>query len=109
MADFDAMFSEAVVIHGQALERPTPLKTKLLNGQEINSLLGSRSVTSIDGSARRMYLAAVAPPQPPPMTTTRRLASAAKLLNAPHPIAAAATLVVLRKSLRVMRFIYLPS
>src|SRR5262245_21756321 len=28
-------------------------------------------MTSMDGSARRTYLAALLPPQPPPMTTTR--------------------------------------
>src|SRR3990172_1298960 len=50
----------------------TPLSTRLLNGQETNCLFGSRRTTSMEGSARRTYLAAVAPPQPPPITTTRR-------------------------------------
>src|SRR5437867_2763735 len=50
----------------------TPLSTRLLNGHDTNSLFGSSRTTSIDGSARRTYLAAVAPPQPPPITTTRR-------------------------------------
>src|SRR5712692_2111759 len=49
-----------------------PLNTRLLNGQETNCRLGSSRTTSIDGSAIRMYLAAVAPPQPPPITTTLR-------------------------------------
>src|SRR2546427_7174438 len=49
-----------------------PLSTRLLNGHETNSRLGSRSTTSMPGSSERTYLAAVAPPQPPPITTTRR-------------------------------------
>src|SRR5262245_16375866 len=49
----------------------TSLSTRLLIGQEMNCFWGSRRITSIEGSARRTYLAAVAPPQPPPMTTTR--------------------------------------
>src|SRR5438874_9170556 len=56
----------------------TPLSTRLLNGHETNSLVGSSRTTSIDGSARRTYLAAVAPPHPPPMTTTRRPGFCAK-------------------------------
>src|SRR3989454_4929999 len=54
-----------------SIER-TPLSTRLLNGHDTNSLFGSSRTTSIDGSARRTYLAAVAPPTPPPITTTRR-------------------------------------
>src|SRR5262245_20475256 len=50
----------------------TPLRTKLLNGHDTNVRLGSSKMTSIDGSWRRTYFAAVAPPQPPPTTTTRR-------------------------------------
>src|SRR5713101_478147 len=49
-----------------------PLSTRLLNGHETNSRLGSRSTTSMPGSSDRTYLAAVAPPHPPPITTTRR-------------------------------------
>src|SRR5262245_37544953 len=55
----------------------TSLRTRLLIGQEMNCFCGSRRITSMDGSARRTYLAAVAPPQPPPMTTTRLPALAA--------------------------------
>src|SRR3989304_168400 len=44
----------------------TPLSTRLLNGQETNCLFDSRRTTSMEGSARRTYLAAVAPPPPPP-------------------------------------------
>ena len=51
----------------------SPLSTRLLNGQEMNSRFGSSRTTSMPGSSRRTYLAAVAPPQPPPMTTTRRV------------------------------------
>ena len=58
-----------------------PLNTRLLNGQEMNSRLGSIITTSMDGSAIRTYLAAVAPPQPPPITTTRR-----PLLGAMSPV-----------------------
>ena len=47
--------------------------TVLLKGQVTNALLGSIRVTSIPGSKRRKYLAAVAPPKPPPITTTRGL------------------------------------
>src|SRR5512145_268459 len=50
----------------------TPLRTRFENGHETNSLFGSSRTTSIDGSASRTYLAAVAPPHPPPITTTRR-------------------------------------
>ncbi len=49
----------------------TPLSTRLLNGHEMNCLLGSSMMTSIDGSPSRTYFAAVAPPHPPPITTTR--------------------------------------
>jgi len=49
-----------------------PLSTRLLNGHETNSRLGSSSTTSMPGSSERTYLAAVAPPQPPPITITRR-------------------------------------
>src|SRR5215475_7617513 len=48
-----------------------PLSTRLLNGHETNSRLGSSSTTSMAGSFRRTYLATVAPPHPPPMTATR--------------------------------------
>src|SRR3990167_1095072 len=67
----------------------------------MNSLLGSSIVTSMDGSGRRLYSAAVAPPQPPPMTTTRRFASAAKLRIPPAPKSAAPRPEALRKFLRV--------
>src|SRR5262245_47318612 len=50
----------------------TPLRTRLLNGHEMNRSLGSSITTSIDGSLSRRYFAALAPPQPPPITTTRR-------------------------------------
>src|SRR2546422_507128 len=50
----------------------TPLSTRLLNGHDTNCRFGSSRTTSIDGSARRTYLAAGAPPHPPPITTTRR-------------------------------------
>src|SRR5712692_2284845 len=65
----------------------TPLSTRLLNGHETNSRLGSIRITSILGSSSRTYLAAVAPPQPPPMTTTRCPALGAKspLTVAAHP------------------------
>src|SRR2546428_6910179 len=86
-----------------SIERP-PLSTRLLNGHDTNSLFGSSRTTSIDGSARRTYLAAVAPPQPPPITTTRRPGFWAKSetvgaqpdASRPSPIP-----VVPRKSLRV--------
>src|SRR6267142_5603207 len=86
-----------------SIER-TPLSTRLLNGHDTNSLFGSSRTTSIDGSARRTYLAAVAPPQPPPITTTRRPGFCAKsetlgaqpAASRPRPIPD-----VPRKSLRV--------
>src|SRR5882762_8086566 len=60
-----------------SIER-TPLSTRLLKGHDTNSLFGSSRTTSIEGSASRTYLAAVAPPQPPPITTTRRAGFCAK-------------------------------
>src|SRR6266850_4535334 len=63
-----------------------PLSTRLLKGQETNFLFGSSRITSIVGSARRTYLAAVAPPQPPPTTTTRRpLATSVSPRNIAQP------------------------
>src|SRR5881296_4496032 len=64
-----------------------PLSTRLLNGHETNSRLGSRSTTSMPGSSERTYLAAVAPPQPPPITTTRRplLRMKSPFIVGPHP------------------------
>src|SRR5712691_11835936 len=59
----------------------TPLKTRLLKGQETKFSFGSSRTTSIEGSLSRTYLAAEAPPQPPPMTTTRR-----PLLGATSPV-----------------------
>src|SRR5438094_6544943 len=86
-----------------SMER-TPLSTRLLNGHDTNPLFGSSRTTSIDGSASRTYLAAVAPPQPPPITTTRRPGFCAKsetlgaqpAASRPRPIPD-----VPRKSLRV--------
>src|SRR5215813_89326 len=63
----------------------TPLSTRLLKGHETNWRLGSSRTTSIDGSLRRTYLAAVAPPHPPPTTTTRR-----EVLGAKSPFIAVA-------------------
>src|SRR6266850_2327684 len=65
----------------------TPARTRLLNGQEMNSRLGSIRITSMAGSSRRTYLAAVAPPQPPPITTTRGPFFGAKspLIAVAHP------------------------
>src|SRR5882724_7407406 len=65
----------------------TPARTRLLNGQEMNSRLGSIRITSMAGSSRRTYLAAVAPPQPPPITTTRGPFFGAKspLIAVVHP------------------------
>src|SRR6266850_278316 len=86
-----------------SIER-TPLSTRLLNGHDTNSLFGSSKTTSIDGSASRTYLAAVAPPQPPPITTTRRPGFCAKseTLGA-HPAASRPRPIpdVPRNSLRV--------
>src|SRR5437773_7727012 len=85
----------------------TPLSTRLLNGHDTNSLFGSSRTTSIDGSASRAYLAAVAPPQPPPITTTRRPGFCAKS-DAVGAQRAASRLSpipdVPRKSLRVQSF-----
>src|SRR2546422_2894780 len=90
----------------------TPLSTRLLNGQETNVLFGSSITTSMDGSAARTYLAAVAPPQPPPTTTTRRPAlglispvlvahpSRPATVSTPTPVPDA-----LRNCLRVIRVI----
>src|SRR3990167_7825502 len=66
-------------------------------GQEVKALSRSTSTTSIAGSHRRMYLAAVAPPKPPPITTTRPLDGG--VLAQPASDAAPASL---RKSLRFM-------
>src|SRR5262245_52676926 len=82
------------------------LKTRLLNGHDTNCRLGSRSRTSIDGSPKRTYLAAVAPPHPPPITTTRRpgFGSTSPVPDA-HPAppipTPRATPDILRNSLRV--------
>src|SRR6266542_1247246 len=97
-----------------------PLSTRLLNGHETNSRLGSSSTTSMPGSSDRTYFAAVAPPQPPPITTTRRpllvmkspfivgahppRPESADPPNNPKPAAK-----VLRNSLRVDRFMALSS
>jgi hypothetical protein len=48
-----------VVINGSVANPPS---TRFDIGHEMNSVLGSIIVTSIDGSSMRMYLAAVAPP-----------------------------------------------
>src|SRR5258706_5375632 len=48
-----------------------PPSTRLDIGQDTKGFSRSTSTTSIDGSHRRMYFAAVAPPKPPPITTTR--------------------------------------
>src|SRR5258705_1054857 len=65
----------------------TPARTRLLNGQEMNSRLGSIRIASMAGSSRRTYLAAVAPPQPPPITTTRGpfLGAKSPLIVVAHP------------------------
>ncbi len=93
----------------------TPLSTRLLNGQEMNSRFGSSSTTSMLGSSTRMYLAAVAPPQPPPMTTTRRPVFGMKspFMPVAHPPSPATDAAAsprpaperLRNSLRVNGFI----
>src|SRR2546428_2085498 len=91
-----------------------PLSTRLLNGHETNSRLGSRSTTSMPGSSDRTYLAAVAPPQPPPITTTRRPLLGMKSpfivgAHPPRPVSAdppsspRPVPEVLRNSLRVSR------
>src|SRR5262245_35610364 len=82
----------------------TPLSTRLLKGHEMNSRLGSRRTTSMVGSYRRTYLAAVAPPQPPPTTTTRRSPRPSVVAQPPMPAAralAAPALEIPRKALRV--------
>src|SRR5688572_22917698 len=65
----------------------TPARTRLLNGQEMNSRLGSIRITSIFGSSRRTYLAVVAPPHPPPITTTRGpfFGATSPLIAVAHP------------------------
>src|SRR5947209_23874 len=65
----------------------TPLSTRLLKGHETNWRLGSSRMTSMDGSPRRTYFAAVAPPHPPPTTTTRRAVFGAKspFIAVAHP------------------------
>src|SRR5438552_6014904 len=99
-----------------------PLSTRLLNGHETNCRLGSRSTTSMPGSSDRKYFAAVAPPQPPPITTTRRALLVMKSpfivgAHPPRPESAdppskpspRPAPEVLRKSLRVDRFMALSS
>src|SRR5262245_40997252 len=65
----------------------TPLSTRLLNGQEMKSRLGSTRTTSMVGSFNRTYLATVAPPHPPPMTATRgpRLGMMSPFAVVAHP------------------------
>src|SRR4029434_3976491 len=92
----------------------TPLRTRLLRGQETNRRLGSSRTTSMVGSAIRTYLAAVAPPHPPPTTTTRRprLASSSPVLLAQPASPAVATttpLDDLRNSRRVTPPMPIPS
>src|SRR5260370_4643159 len=85
-----------------------PLSRRLLNGHDRNCRFGSSGTTSIDGSARRTYLAAVAPPHPPPITTTRRPLFWAKSETVgAQPAASSASPVpeVRRNSLRVDAFI----
>ena len=48
-----------------------PAITSLLNGQAVNTLFASISVTSSDALARFNARAQAAPPKPPPTTTTR--------------------------------------
>src|SRR5438552_7643053 len=92
----------------------TPLSTRLLNGQETNSLLGSRRMTSIDGSPSRTYFAAVAPPQPPPITTTRLPVFGAKspcvaVAHPPSTPTATPIPVVRRNCLRVTLITLIPA
>src|SRR3989454_3532186 len=56
-----------------------PPSTRFEIGQEMNSLARSTSTTSISGSHRRTYFAAVAPPKPAPITSTRALLGAGAL------------------------------
>src|SRR6266481_6243358 len=95
----------------------TPLSTRLLNGHETKSRLGSRSTTSMVGSLTRTYFATVAPPQPPPMTATRgpRLGMRSPFAVVAHPPnhesadpARSPAPEVPRNSLRVDRIVTLP-
>src|SRR5882724_13707866 len=90
----------------------TPLRTRFENGHDTNVLFGSSRTASIEGSARRTYLAAVAPPQPPPITTTRRrLVASVSPRNSAQPdrpataSAPALTVDVVRNCRRVIRAI----
>ena len=66
------VLAQAVVADGERCRScAARLRTRLLNGHEMNSRFGSTRITSTLGSSRRTYFAAVAPPQPPPITTTR--------------------------------------
>src|SRR5258706_7733360 len=74
-----------------------PPSTRLDIGQDTKRLSRSTSTTSIDGSHRRMYFAAVAPPKPPPMTPTRAFDG----IVPPQPASETAP-ARFRKSLRFM-------
>src|SRR5258706_15997039 len=80
-----------------------PASTRLETGQETKPESRSTSVTSIAGSHRRMYLAAVAPPKPAPTTTTRPRDFA--VVAQPAAASAAAETESFRNSRRLRFFI----
>src|SRR5258707_7467374 len=77
-----------------------PPSTRFEVGQETKERLRSTSVTSIAGSHRRMYLAAVAPPKPPPITTTRAFDAPVPVLAQPAAESAAAAALSFMNSRR---------
>ena len=79
-----------------------PPSTRLEIGQETKPASRSTSTTSIDGSHRRMYFAAVAPPKPPPITTTRALEGVGVVAQPASETAPAS----LRKSRRFMVYLF---
>src|SRR6185295_19510715 len=84
-----------------------PASTRLEIGQETKPDSRSTSRTSMFGSHKRMYLAAVAPPKPAPITTTRPRAG--RVVAQPVADSAAVDTENFRKSRRRIVFMVVPS
>jgi len=87
-----------VVIANAWMNAPTGFE--LVNGQAVNVVLASISVTAIRGSACRMARAQLAPAKPPPTTTTRGAAPCAKVGTGRSAVEAAAATPSFRNSRR---------
>src|SRR5262245_20321815 len=77
-----------------------PAITSLLNGQAVNVLVGSTSVTLVLGASRLSARAQVPPANPPPTTTTRGAACA--IAGSGRSVAPVAATLPLRNLRRVL-------